>query len=68
MQLSSGLLTDKYTVNKLEGKVTTDVAANASSYFAVTGDTGSLFKISSITKAISGKVDLARPTYCSHQW
>ncbi|MDR7371659.1 hypothetical protein [Flavobacterium aquidurense] len=59
MQLSSGLLTDKYTVNNLEGKVTTDVAANASSYFAVTGDAGSLFKINSSSKAISGKVDLA---------
>jgi hypothetical protein len=59
MQLSSGLLTDKYTINNLEGKVTTDVAANSSSYFAVTGDTGSLYKINSSSKAITGKVALA---------
>lgn len=56
MQLSSGLLTDKYTITDLEGKVTTDVAANSSSYFAVTGDQGSLFKINSSSKAISTKV------------
>jgi hypothetical protein len=59
MQLSSGLLTDKYTINNLEGKVTTDVTANSSSYFAVTGDAGSLYKISSSSKAIAGKVQLA---------
>lgn len=59
MQLSSGLLTDKYTINNLEGKVTTDVAANSASYFAVTGDAGSLYKINSSSKAISGKVELA---------
>lgn len=56
MQLSSGMLTDKYTVTKLESKVTTDVAANSSSYFAVTGDTGSLFKISNSTKEVTSKV------------
>ncbi|TPG37626.1 hypothetical protein [Flavobacterium pectinovorum] len=56
MQLSSGLLTDKYTITNLEGKVTTDVAANSSSYFAVTGDAGSLFKINSSSKAISAKI------------
>lgn len=59
MQLSSGLLTDKYTINNLEGKVTTDVAANSASYFAVTGDAGSLYKINSSSKAISGKVEMA---------
>lgn len=59
MQLSSGLLTDKYTINKLEGKVTTDVAANSASYFAVTGDAGSLYKINGSSKAISGKTDMA---------
>ncbi|MBF4467372.1 hypothetical protein [Flavobacterium sp. LC2016-12] len=59
MQLSSGLLTDKYTINNLEGKVTTDVAANSSSYFAVTGDAGNLYKINSSSKAITGKVALA---------
>ena len=59
MQLSSGLLTDKYTINNLEGKVTTDVAANSSSYFAVTGDAGNLYKISSSSKAIAGKAQLA---------
>jgi hypothetical protein len=58
MQLSSGLLTDKYTVNNLEGKVTTDVAANSTSYFAVTGDAGSLYKINSSSKAIAGKIAL----------
>ena len=59
MQLSSGLLTDKYTVNNLEGKVTTDVAANSASYFAVTGDAGSLYKINSSSKTVSVKVELA---------
>ncbi|MFB9080369.1 hypothetical protein ACFFLS_19735 [Flavobacterium procerum] len=59
MQLSSGLLTDKYTVNALESRVTTDVAANTSSYFAVTGDQGSLFKINSSSKAIESKATVA---------
>lgn len=59
MQLSSGLLTDKYTVNALESRVTTDVAANSTSYFAVTGDAGSLFKINSTTKAIETKATVA---------
>jgi hypothetical protein len=59
MQLSSGLLTDKYTINNLEGKVTTDVTANASSYFAVTGDSGSLYKINSSSKTVSAKVALS---------
>ncbi|MBE8724795.1 hypothetical protein [Flavobacterium hungaricum] len=59
MPLSSGMLTDKITVNALESRVTTDVAANASSYFAVTGDAGSLFKISSSTKAIENKATVA---------
>ncbi|WP_163406958.1 LVIVD repeat-containing protein [Flavobacterium ajazii] len=56
MELNSGLLTDKYKINYLESRVTTDVAANASSYFAVTGDNGSLFKLNTSTKAITGKV------------
>ncbi|MEN2403096.1 hypothetical protein GKZ90_0025135 [Flavobacterium sp. MC2016-06] len=59
MTLSSGLLTDKLTTNYLESRVTTDVAANSSNYFAVTGDNGSLFKINSSTKAIEGKAALA---------
>lgn len=59
MPLSSGLLTDKVTTNYLESRVTTDVAANASNYFAVTGDNGSLFKVSSSTKAITGKAAMA---------
>jgi len=59
MQLSSGLLTDKYTTNYLESRVTTDVASNSSSYFAVTGDNGSLFKLSTSTKAVQGKVAVA---------
>jgi hypothetical protein len=58
MQLSSGLLTDKYTITDLEGKVTTDVATNSNSYFATTGDQGSLFKINSATKAITAKATL----------
>lgn len=58
MQLSSGLLTDKYTITDLEGKVTTDVATNSNSYFATTGDRGSLFKINSATKAITAKATL----------
>lgn len=56
MELSSGLLTDKLKTNYLESRVTTDVAANASNYFAVTGDNGSLFKLSTSTKEITGKV------------
>jgi hypothetical protein len=56
MELNAGLLTDKYQINYLESRVTTDVAANTSSYFAVTGNNGSLFKFSGSTKAIAGKV------------
>src|SRR6218665_600533 len=59
MPLSSGLLTDKTTANYLESRVTTDVAANTNDYFAVTGDNGSLFKMSASTKAITGKVAVA---------
>lgn len=59
MPLSSGLLTDKLTTNYLESRVTTDVAANTSNYFAVTGDNGSLFKISTSTKAVTGKTPMA---------
>jgi len=59
MELSSGLLTDKLKTNYLESRVTTDVAANASNYFAVTGDNGSLFKINSSTKVLAGKAAMA---------
>lgn len=59
MQLSAGLLTDKYTITNLDGQATTDIAANATSYFAVTGDTGSLFKINSSTGTVTSKVTLA---------
>jgi len=59
MELSSGLLTDKLKTNYLESRVTTDVAANTANYFAVTGDNGSLFKLSSSTKAVTGKVAVA---------
>lgn len=59
MALSSGLLTNSLTTNYLESRVTTDVAANATNYFAVTGDNGSLFKLSTSTKAITGKVAVA---------
>ncbi|MGO4771410.1 hypothetical protein ACEN2I_07080 [Flavobacterium sp. W22_SRS_FK3] len=58
MQLSSGLLTDKYTTNALEGKVTTDVIANSTSYFATTGNQGSLYKINNSSKQISGKISI----------
>lgn len=58
VQLNSGLLTDKYTITDLEGKVTTDVESNSTSYFATTGDMGSLFKINSSTKAVSAKAAL----------
>ena len=56
MPLSSGMLTDKYTITGLDSKVTTDVASNSGSYFAVTGDQGSLFKINTSSKSVSGKV------------
>ncbi|MBZ4035040.1 hypothetical protein K6T82_09700 [Flavobacterium sp. 17A] len=59
MPLSSGLLTSNLKTNYLESRVTTDVAANASNYFAVTGDNGSLFKLSTSTKAVTGKVAIA---------
>lgn len=59
MDLSSGLLTNSYKVNYLESRVTTDVAANATNYFAVTGDNGSLYKISTSTKAVAGKIAVA---------
>ncbi|WP_286968602.1 hypothetical protein [Flavobacterium sp. UBA4854] len=59
MELSSGLLTDKLKTNYLESRVTTDVAANTSNYFAVTGDNGSLYKINSSTKVIAGKAAMA---------
>lgn len=59
MALSSGLLTNTLTTNYLESRVTTDVAANTSNYFAVTGDNGSLFKLSTSTKAVTGKVAVA---------
>ncbi|CAI2767958.1 LVIVD repeat-containing protein [Flavobacterium collinsii] len=56
MTLNSGMLTDKYTITNLEGQVTTDIASNSGSYFSVTGDQGSLFKINTASKAVSGKV------------
>lgn len=59
MTLSSGLLTDTFKTNYLENRVTTDVAANATSYYAVTGDAGSLFKLNNTSKAIEGKVAVA---------
>ena len=59
MELSSGLLTDRLKTNYLISRVTTDVAANASNYFAVTGDNGNLYKISNSTKAITAKAAMA---------
>lgn len=59
MTLNSGLLTNTLTTNYLESRVTTDVAANTTNYFAVTGDNGSLFKLSTSTKAVTGKVAVA---------
>jgi uncharacterized protein YdeI (BOF family) len=53
MQLTAnGALTTTYTTNDLEGYVTTDVAANTTNYFAVSGDNGSLFKLDNTTKQI----------------
>ncbi|MEZ0129484.1 hypothetical protein AB9T88_06795, partial [Flavobacterium sp. LBUM151] len=48
-----------YKTNYLESRVTTDVASNSSSYFAVTGDNGSLFKLNNATKLVEGKTALA---------
>ncbi|WP_311260683.1 hypothetical protein, partial [Xanthomonas sp. WCS2017Cala2-12] len=59
MSVSTGILTDKNTAIYLERIVTTDVAANTSDYYAVTGDNGSLFKMSASTKAVTGKVAVA---------
>ncbi|SHH55846.1 LVIVD repeat-containing protein [Flavobacterium defluvii] len=59
MTLNSGLLTNQLTTNYLESRVTTDVASNPTNYFAVTGDNGSLFKISNSTKAVTGKTAMA---------
>lgn len=58
MQLAYGLLTDRFTTNELEGKVTTDIIANSSSYFATTGDQGSLYKIDNSSKQIVGKASV----------
>ena len=58
MQLSSGMLTDKYTITNLEGKVTTDVASNSNYYFYTTGYLVSLLKINSSTKSVTEKATL----------
>lgn len=58
MKLSSGLLTNNFTINNLEGKVTTDIIANTVSYFAVTGDQGNLYKINNNSKQVTAKVSL----------
>lgn len=52
MQLSNGALTTNFTTNDIASYVTTDVAANTSNYFAVTGDKGSLFKFDNTTKQV----------------
>ncbi|OOG65882.1 LVIVD repeat-containing protein [Flavobacterium sp. A45] len=53
MQLtSSGALTTSYTTNDIASFVTTDVAANNNNYFAVSGNTGSLFKFDNSTKEV----------------
>jgi hypothetical protein len=53
MQLtSSGGLTTSYVTNDIASFVTTDVAANSSNYFAVSGNTGSLFKFDNSTKEV----------------
>lgn len=53
MQLTSnGGLTTSYTTNDIASFVTTDVAANNSNYFAVSGNTGSLFKFDNTTKQV----------------
>ena len=53
MQLTSnGGLTTTYTTNDIASFVTTDVTANSSNYFDVSGDTGSLFKFDNTTKQV----------------
>lgn len=57
MQLtSSGGLTTNFTTNDLESYVTTDVAANSTNYFAVSGDTGSLFKFDTAGKQVGSNI------------
>jgi hypothetical protein len=56
MQLNSGgSLTSDIKTSDLESYVTTDVAANTNSYFAVSGDNGSLFKFDSASNLV-GKI------------
>ncbi|WP_264564019.1 hypothetical protein [Flavobacterium sp. N3904] len=53
MQLTAnGALSTTYTTNDIASFVTTDVAANSANYFAVSGDTGSLFKFDNSTKQV----------------
>jgi hypothetical protein len=53
MQLtSSGAFTTSYNLIDIGSYVTTDVAANSTNYFAVSGNTGSLFKFDNTTKEI----------------
>jgi hypothetical protein len=51
MQLtSSGAFTTSFYLSDIASYVTTDVAANSTNYFAVSGNTGSLFKFDNTTK------------------
>ncbi|WP_269222978.1 hypothetical protein [Flavobacterium sp. IMCC34518] len=51
---SSGALTNNYSTNDISSFAATDVTANSSNYFAVSGDTGSLYKFDNTTKQILG--------------
>jgi hypothetical protein len=53
MQLtSSGTFTTGYNLSDIASYVTTDVAANNTNYFAVSGNTGSLFKFDNTTNEV----------------
>lgn len=56
MQLNNGALTVDFSTNDVGSYVTTDVAANSTNYFAVSGDNGNLYKFDNATKqAVSSK-------------
>lgn len=65
---ANGALTATSATNDLTGFVATDVAANATNYFAVSGDTGSLFKFDNSTKQVVNSKEIAdlRPVAISN--
>jgi hypothetical protein len=56
---ANGALTATSAINDLTGFVATDVAANSTNYFAVSGDTGSLFKFDNSTKQVVNSKKIA---------